>query len=72
MCGRRVAKLYLPRGARYFGCRHCYDLTYLSCQRSDKRVSRLSRNPDLLEVIIRSPERFGLSQLILELKAMEQ
>lgn len=31
-CGRRVGKLYLPPGGRYFGCRHCYDLTYASCQ----------------------------------------
>ena len=38
VCRRRVGKLYLPLGARYFGCRHCYDLTYRSCQTSDKRV----------------------------------
>jgi hypothetical protein len=35
-CNRRVAKLYLPPGGRYFGCRHCYDLTYESCQKSHK------------------------------------
>ena len=35
-CGRRVGKLYLPPGRRYFGCRHCYDLTYTSCQESHK------------------------------------
>ena len=35
-CGRRVGKLYLPRGRRYFGCRHCHDLTYRSCQESHK------------------------------------
>ena len=35
-CGRRVGKLYLPVGRRYFGCRHCYDLTYRSCQESHK------------------------------------
>jgi hypothetical protein len=35
-CERRVAKLYLPPGGRYFGCRHCYDLTYTSCQESRK------------------------------------
>ena len=35
-CGRRVGKLYLPNGARYFGCRRCYDLTYTSCQESHK------------------------------------
>lgn len=33
-CFRRVGKLYHPRGygARYFQCRHCYDLTYTSAQ----------------------------------------
>jgi hypothetical protein len=35
-CGRRVGKLYLPPGARYFGCRHCHRLTYTSCQRSGR------------------------------------
>jgi len=33
-CNRRVGVLYLPPGGRYFGCRHCYDLTYRSCQES--------------------------------------
>ncbi len=27
-CRRRVAILYLPPGEKYFGCRHCYKLTY--------------------------------------------
>jgi hypothetical protein len=31
-----VSKLHLPPGGRYFGCRHCYDLTYTSCQESRK------------------------------------
>jgi hypothetical protein len=35
-CGRRVGKLYLPPGGRYFGCRRCYRLTYTSCQESRK------------------------------------
>jgi hypothetical protein len=35
-CGRRVGKLYLPPGARYFGCRRCHDLTYTSCQESHR------------------------------------
>jgi hypothetical protein len=35
-CGRRVGKLYLPPSASYFGCRHCYGLTYTSCQDSHK------------------------------------
>jgi hypothetical protein len=33
---RRVAKLYLPRGGRYFGSRVAYGLTYASCQESGK------------------------------------
>lgn len=35
-CNRRVGKLYLPPGSCYFGCRHCYQLTYTSCQQSRK------------------------------------
>ena len=35
-CGNRCAKLYLPDGQLYFGCRECYDLTYQSCQKSHK------------------------------------
>ena len=31
---RRVAKLYLPPGGRYFGSREAYGLTYTSCQES--------------------------------------
>jgi hypothetical protein len=41
-CGRRVRKLYLPGGGKYFGCRHCYDLTYTSCQESHKYDACLS------------------------------
>ena len=33
-CGRRVRILYQPPGGLYFACRHCYDLTYRSCQES--------------------------------------
>jgi hypothetical protein len=33
---RRVAKLYLPPGGRYFGSREAYGLTYTSCQESGK------------------------------------
>ena len=35
-CNRRVGKLYLPPGGIYYGCRHCYNLTYTSCQESRK------------------------------------
>ena len=33
---RRVAKLYLPSGSKYFGSREAYALTYASCQESGK------------------------------------
>jgi len=29
-CGRRVGTLYLAPGGHYFGCRHCYNLSYES------------------------------------------
>jgi hypothetical protein len=32
ICSRRVGNIYLPPYAQYFGCRHCYDLTYRSSQ----------------------------------------
>ena len=34
-CTRRVGVLYLA-GGRYFGCRHCYNLTYESSKESHK------------------------------------
>lgn len=27
-CHQRVGKLYLPPDGKYFGCRHCHNLTY--------------------------------------------
>jgi hypothetical protein len=70
MCGRRVGKLYLPPVARYYGCRTCHDLTYISFQRSDTRVSRLRQNPEALDAIMRSPEQANASQLMLAFKAL--
>src|ERR671920_160703 len=35
-CGRRVGKLYRPPGGRYFACRRCLELTYVSCQKSHR------------------------------------
>ncbi len=29
-CGRRTGMLYLASGGHYFGCRHCYNLSYVS------------------------------------------
>lgn len=69
-CNRRVSKLYLPPGARYYGCRHCHNLTYTSCQEHDKRVSALRRNPELLAALLADVEYASPSQLFLALKAM--
>jgi hypothetical protein len=33
-------KLYMPPSARYFGCRHCHDLTYQS-RRESHRFDRI-------------------------------
>ena len=35
-CGRRVQKLYIISGCNWYGCRHCLNLTYTSCQESGK------------------------------------
>jgi hypothetical protein len=69
-CERRVGKLYLPPGARYYGCRRCYGLTYKSCQEHDGRVSALRRNPELLADLLDNPEAASVGQLILALKAI--
>jgi hypothetical protein len=46
-CGRRVAKLYkAPRG-NYFGCRHCYNLSYES--RNECRLGRFGQLGYLLK-----------------------
>ena len=37
-CGRRVGTLYLASGGNYFGCRHCYNLSYES--RNEPRLAR--------------------------------
>jgi len=42
-CGRRVGKLYLPRGENYFRCRICHGLTYRSVKEHDSRVDRMVR-----------------------------
>jgi hypothetical protein len=69
-CGRRIGKLYLPPRSRYFGCRHCYDLTYTSCQEHDKRVDWLRKNPKALRLLAENPEGASVTQLGLILKAL--
>jgi hypothetical protein len=56
-CCRRVGKLYLPPGSRYFGCRHCHDLTYTSCQEShryDRLFSRLAADTGVDERLVKA------------------
>jgi hypothetical protein len=69
-CARRVAKVYLPPGARYFGCRECYKLTYASAQTHDARVDALRRSPEQLAEILENLDAIPDSRLILALKAM--
>lgn len=71
-CGRRVGKLYLPPGARRFACRVCHDLTYESCQTSDKRLSWFRRNEEAMMMMIEAGGVANLSatQLMLVAKAM--
>jgi hypothetical protein len=45
---RRVAKLYLPPGGKYFGSRHAHGLTYNSCQESHKYDRLFRRLADAL------------------------
>jgi hypothetical protein len=70
-CYRRVGRLYLPPGCRYFGCRHCHALTYTSCQQHDKRVDFLRRNPEVLERLAADLEGASVAQLGLLLKALK-
>jgi hypothetical protein len=42
-CNRRAGKLYLPPGARYFGCRKCHDLTYRSRQEAHQAERFIAR-----------------------------
>lgn len=75
-CGRRVRKLYLC--GKYFGCRHCHNLTYTSSQESDSRVyATLRRDPMLAHlgcVEGMSPAQLGhtLKALTLQEKRLDR
>ena len=64
-CNRRVGVLYLGNG-KYFGCRHCYNLTYQSCKEHDKRMDIFKKNPELLMSYLNSKNS---SQSLLAIKA---
>ncbi len=42
-CRRRVAHLY--SNGKYFVCRHCFNLTYRTCQESNNRIKKLRNHP---------------------------
>jgi hypothetical protein len=70
-CNRRVGKLCLPPGGRYFGCRICHRLTYRSVQEHDKRVDALRRDPAALDAILADPEAHLRSgRTLLAIKAL--
>jgi hypothetical protein len=75
-CGRRVKKLYLPPGEQIFGCRHCYDLTYRSCQKHDQRKAALARDLVALDAALTSPDLWraglGIGALALRVRQMQQ
>ena len=55
-CDRRVGKLHLPPGARYFGCRTCHNLTYRSSQeahQADRVFARLGADRETIRLLIR-------------------
>lgn len=57
-CGRRVGVLYLPPGGQYFGCRHCYSLTYQAAQEKgqyDGLYKRLAASMGVDEAAVRAP-----------------
>jgi hypothetical protein len=70
-CNRRVGRLYLPPGGRYFGCRHCHRLTYRSAQEHDKRIVELRKNPALLRAMLADPTALARSgRALLAIKAL--
>lgn len=56
-CGRRAAKLYKAPGAYYFGCRHCYDLSYES--RNETRTGMFGVFGQVLKAERQTEELYG-------------
>jgi len=53
-CNRRVGRLYLPPGARYFGCRHCHRLVYRSSQeahQAERALAVLGVDPEVARLL---------------------
>jgi hypothetical protein len=63
-CGRRVAKLHLPSGSRWFGCRDCHQLSYRSRQEGYRERS--------LARLLRADDAFPFGDILLELRNLAQ
>ena len=46
----------MPPGQSQFACRACYNLTYSSVKRHDKRVDAVVRNPEAIRHALESPD----------------
>jgi hypothetical protein len=60
-CNRRCRVLYLPKGADYFGCRKCHELTHRSQQRSGSYFYETVERP-LKSLMNREERSHGLSR----------
>jgi hypothetical protein len=60
-CLKRVRKLFLPPGARFFGCRACYRLAYESSQTHSSRLDHLLRLPieEFEQILYDDGRKFG-------------
>jgi len=68
MCNRRIRVLYLS--GRYFGCRHCHNLTYQSTQDWDPRVSRIMKNPEAMRGLLSENAKIG--DVLLAMKVLKK
>ncbi len=62
-CQRRIAKLYKPPQKELFLCRHCWNLTYKSCQVSGNRTEELSLKISRLYKKLGNPHKGVLTPL---------
>ena len=59
ICNRRVGGLYIARG-KYFGCKHCHNLTYKSSQEShkyDRVLRKMGIDPKQANKMFKAPKR---------------
>ena len=68
-CGRRVGRVYLPRGEKIFGCRICHNLIHRSAREHDARQDRLLRDPKALAAANRSK---SFAKTLMVFKAMRR